>query len=175
MIDALGRQFGVSVYDTGIGPKHVGPKVIETNAILGASESGGYIFRGLPERNGILAALYILDMMVRTGKKPGQLLEWLYDTVGARYYYERRDVGFPPEEREAIRQRVLGANPTVVSGLPVTGRDTMDGFKFNLADGGWLLIRFSGTEPILRVYCETTDRRKVELLLEAGLQLAGLA
>ena len=175
MLDTLGRKFGVSVFDTGIGPKHVGPKVIETNAMLGTAESGGHIFQGLPERDGILAALYILDMMVRTGKGVSQLLEWLYDTVGARYHYSRRDVRFPPEQREAISGRIQNAKPTTISGLAVAGLDTIDGFKFKLADGGWLLVRFSGTEPILRVYCETADPGKVEQLLDEGLRLAGLA
>jgi phosphomannomutase len=175
MIDKLGQQFGVDVFDTPIGPKYVGLKVIETGAILGATESGGFLLPGLPERDGVLAALYILDLMVHGGKQPSQLLEWLYETVGARYAYDRIDTRFPPEQREAIGQRVQNANPATVSGLAVTGVDRMDGFKFNLADGGWLLIRFSGTEPILRVYCETADESKVGPLLTEGLSIAGLA
>jgi len=175
MIDRLGQQFGVDVFDTPIGPKYVGPKVIETDAILGATESGGYLLQGLPERDGILAALYILDLMLHGGKQPSQLLEWLYETVGARYAYDRIDTRFPPEQREAIEQRVQNAKPSAIGGLAVTGLDRMDGFKFNLADGGWLLIRFSGTEPILRVYCETADEGKVGLLLTEGLSIAGLA
>ncbi len=175
MINRLGQQFGVDVFDTPIGPKYVGPKVIETDAILGATESGGFLFQGLPERDGILAVLYILDLMVHGGKQPSQLLDWLYETVGARYAYDRIDTRFPLEQREAIQQRVQNANPAAVGELAVTGVDRMDGFKFNLADGGWLLIRFSGTEPIIRVYCETADESKVELLLTEGLSIAGLA
>ncbi|MFQ6100133.1 MAG: phosphoglucomutase/phosphomannomutase family protein [Anaerolineae bacterium] len=175
MLNILGRQFGVDVFDTPVGPKYVGPKVIETDAMLGATESGGFVFRGLPERDGILAAICILDMMVCSGKKLSQLLDWLYDTVGARYYYDRIDTRFPPEQREVIWQRIRDANPTIINGLAVTSVDTMDGFKFNLADGGWLLIRFSGTEPIIRIYCETTDESKVQPLLDEGLRLAALA
>lgn len=176
MLNILGQQFGLDVFDTPVGPKYVGQKVIETDAMLGATESGGFIFRGLPERDGILAALYILDMMVRAGKKPSQLLDWLYDTVGARYYYDRTDTHFPPEQRDDTWQRIQGAEPTAISGLAVTGLDTIDprGLKFHLADGGWLLVRFSGTEPVLRVYCETTYQDKVPTILEAGVHLAGL-
>jgi phosphomannomutase len=176
MLNILGQQFGLNVFDTPIGPKYVGQKVIETNAMLGATESGGFIFQGLPERDGILAALYILDLMVHTGKKPSQLLDWLYDTVGAQYHYNRIDTRFDPEQRGDIWLRVQNADPTSIRGLTVTGRDTIDprGFKFHLADGGWLLVRFSGTEPIVRVYCETTDEALVRPLLDAGLELAGL-
>jgi phosphomannomutase len=175
MIDRLGQQYDLDVFDTGVGPKYVGPMVIKTSAILGTAESGGHIFRDLPERDGILAALYILDMMVQTGKKPTQLLDWLYETVGARFFYNRVDTHFPVEQRESILQRIEGARPTTIAGLDVIGRGTMDGFKFNLSDGGWLLIRFSGTEPVIRIYCETTDEGRVQVLLNEGLKLVGLA
>jgi len=175
MLNILGQQFGLDVFETGIGPKYVGQKVIETDAMLGATESGGFIFRGFPERDGILAALYILDMMVRTEKKPSQLLDRLYETVGTPYYYARADTYFLPEQRDAIEQRILNANPAAISGLAVTGLDTTNDFKFKLADGGWLLFHFSGTEPIIRIYCETTHEDKVRALLEEGMRLAGLA
>jgi phosphomannomutase len=174
MLNMLGSKFGVDVFETGTDPKYIGPKVVEVNAMLGAAESGGFIFPGLPERDSILAALYLLDMVVRTGKKPSQLLEWLYDTIGARYYYSRVDTSFPSGQREAIWQRVLDAKPTAIMGLAVTSVDTMDGFKFNLADGGWLLFRFSGTEPIARVYCETTQKDRMKAILDEGFRIAGL-
>jgi phosphomannomutase len=94
--------------------------------------------------------------------------------VGA-HYYDRIDKRFPAEEREATRRRILDANPATIGGLDVTGLDTTDGFKFGLSDGGWLLIRFSGTEPIIRIYCETTEEERVQPILEDGLRIAGLA
>jgi len=174
MLEHLGQRFGVDVFETAIDPKYIGPTVIETDALLGATESGGFLFRGLPERDGILAALYILDLMVRTGKGLTQLLEQLYETVGARYSYGRIDTHFPAEQRAAIVRRLEEARPQSVGGLTVTGRDTTDGFKFHLADGGWLLIRFSGTEPMMRFYCETAEASRVQVLLDEGLKLAGL-
>ena len=78
------------------------------------------------------------------------------------------------DQRDATRQQILDSNPDTIGGLGVTGLDTTDGFKFSLADGGWLLIRFSGTEPIIRVYCETTDQNRVQSILEDGLRIAGL-
>jgi len=175
VLEKLGEIYDVPVYQTGVGFKYVAPKMLETDALIGGEESGGYAFHGhVPERDGILAALYLLDMIVRTGKKPSQLLDWLYDTVGARYYYDRIDTRFPAEMRDATRQRILDARPTHIAGLVVTDILTVDGFKYALEDGGWLLIRFSGTEPIIRVYCETTHQDKVQAILEAGMCLAGL-
>ena len=161
------------VYETGVGFKYVAPKVLETNAIIGGEESGGYAFRGhVPERDGILAGLYILDMMVKLRAKPSQLLEVLFSKVGA-HYYDRVDTAFSGD-RQTREQMILAAKPAALGGLRVLGLDTTDGFKFRLEDGGFLLIRFSGTEPIMRVYTETTYKEKVKEILEDGLRLAGL-
>ncbi len=174
MLEKLGKIYDVPVYQTGVGFKYVAPKMLETDALIGGEESGGYAFRGhVPERDGILAGLYILDLMVRLNKTPSQLIEHLYGQVGP-HYYDRIDKRFQAEERKATRQRILDANPSTIGGLAVTGLLTTDGFKFGLADGGWLLIRFSGTEPIIRVYCETTEQERVQPILEDGLRIAGL-
>jgi alpha-D-glucose phosphate-specific phosphoglucomutase len=174
MLEKLGKIYGVPVYQTGVGFKYVAPKMLETDALLGGEESGGYAFRGhVPERDGILAGLYILDLMVRMDKTPSQLIEHLYSQVGA-HYYDRIDKRFAANQREATRQRILDAEPDTIGGLSVTGLNTTDGFKFGLADGGWLLIRFSGTEPIIRIYCETTEEDRVQPILEDGLRIAGL-
>jgi alpha-D-glucose phosphate-specific phosphoglucomutase len=176
MLDKLGQLYGVPVHETGVGFKFVAPKMLETGALIGGEESGGYAFRGnVPERDGILGNLLFLDFMVRTGQKPSQLLERLFAKVGP-HYYDRIDTQFPTEQREAVRQRVAAAQPGVaVGGQRVTRIDTTDGFKFHLEGGGWLLIRFSGTEPIIRVYCEVTREELVQPVLEDGLRLAGLA
>ena len=145
----------------------------ETNAMIGGEESGGYAFRGnVPERDGILAGLYFLDFMVKTGKKPSQLLQMLFDKVGA-HYYDRIDRSFSGD-RAKREQAILNAHPQEIGGLKVVNLDTTDGFKFNLEDGGWLLVRFSGTEPILRVYTETTHADRVQDILQDGLRIAGL-
>jgi len=173
MLDKLGKIYKVPVYNTSVGFKYIAPKMLETHAMIGGEESGGYAFENhVPERDGILAGLYILDMIVRLGKKPSQLLELLFDKVGA-HYYDRIDTPFDGD-RQARKERIVNANPEKLGGLKVTGLDTMDGYKFNLEDGGWLLIRFSGTEPILRVYTETTHQDKVQDILKDGLRVAGI-
>jgi phosphomannomutase len=173
MLNKLGKIYQVPVYDTGVGFKYVAPKMLETNAMIGGEESGGYAFQGhVPERDGILAGLYILDMMVRLARKPSQLLDVLFAKVGT-HYYDRIDTQFDGD-RARREQRILSANPSSLGGLKVTGLDTTDGFKFSLEDGGWLLIRFSGTEPIIRVYTETTRKESVQAILQDGLHLVGI-
>ena len=175
MLDKLGKLYHVPVYETGVGFKYVAPKFIEVDAILGGEESGGYAFRNnVPERDGILGNLLFLDFMVRTGKKPSQLLDWLFEKVGP-HYYDRIDTELPSMDFRALQEpRLKAETPATIAGLKCIGKNMMDGFKFLLEDGGWLLIRFSGTEPIVRVYCETTQKDKVKTLLDEGLQIAGL-
>ena len=173
MLNKLGKIYGVPVIETGVGFKFVAPKMTETNALIGGEESGGYAFRGnVPERDGILAGLYMLDFMVRTGKKPTQLLEMLFAKVG-EHFYDRIDTPFKGDrlDRQAM---ILKANTKTIGSLKVTELVTVDGYQFKLEDGGWMLIRFSGTEAIMRVYCETTHKDKVQAILQDGLKIAGL-
>lgn len=175
MLNKLGKIYDVPVYETGVGFKYVAPKMLEVDALIGGEESGGYAFRGnVPERDGILAGLYMLDFMVRTGKKPTQLLAELFDKVGGEHYYKRIDTLFQGDKQAKI-DRILAANPQTIGGLKVTDLVTIDGYQFRLEDGGWLLIRFSGTEPIIRVYCETTHADKVDAIIQDGLKIAGIA
>ena len=174
MLNRLGKLYDVPIYETGVGFKYIAPKFTATKALLGGEESGGYAFRGhVPERDGILAGLYILDMMVRLGKKPSELIDLLFSEVGP-HYYNRIDSRFPPEEKESILARVASARPEKIAGLRVEEIVTVDGHQFLMEDGGWLLIRFSGTEPIIRVYCETTHEDKVQAILDDGMRIAGL-
>ena len=173
MLDKLGKLYDIPIYETGVGFKYVSPKMIETDAMIGGEESGGYAFRGnVPERDGILAGLYLLDMMVRLKKKPSELIDELFSKIGPHYYdrIDRRFIGDVSDRKK----RIVSAIPETVGGLKVTKFDDTDGYKFSLSDGGWLLIRFSGTEPIIRVYCETTQADKVLPILQDGLRIAGL-
>jgi phosphomannomutase len=173
MLNKLAKIYDVPVHETGVGFKYIAPKMIETDAMIGGEESGGYAFRGnVPERDGILAGLYFLDMMVKLGKKPSELLEMLFSKVGA-HYYDRIDSRFTGD-RAAREQIIRAANPETLGGLKVTGLNTLDGYQFLLEDGGWLLIRFSGTEPLLRVYTETMHADRVQAILQDGLGIAGI-
>jgi phosphomannomutase len=174
MLEKLGQAYDVPVHQTGVGFKYVAPKMLEVDAMIGGEESGGYAFKGhVPERDGILAGLYLLDMMVRLNKKPSELVDMLFEKIGT-HYYDRIDTPLSPEKREAHREKIDAARPTSIAGMKVVDSLTTDGYKFSLEDGGWLLVRFSGTEPIVRVYCETTKADKVQAILQDGLKLVGV-
>ena len=173
MLEKLGAIYDVPVYNTGVGFKYVAPKMLEVDAMIGGEESGGYAFKGnVPERDGILAGLYFLDFMVKMDKKPSELLDLLFDKVGP-HYYDRIDTPFKGDRADKIN-KIETSNPETIGGLKVKELVTIDGYKFVLEDGGWLLIRFSGTEPIIRVYCETTYGDRVDAILKDGLSIAGI-
>ena len=176
MLEKLGERFGVPVYQTGVGFKYIAPKMMEVDALIGGEESGGYAFHGhVPERDGILANLFLLDLLVQTGLKPTQLLDRLFDMVGGPHYYDRIDTRLPSNEFKAeAKARLDAVQPETIGGLRCTDKITVDGYKFVLEDGGWLLVRFSGTEPLIRVYCETTHGDKVPAILADGMKMAGL-
>ncbi len=173
MLYRLGELYNVPVFETPVGFKYVAPLMKEKNAAIGGEESGGYGFRGhIPERDGILAGLYFLDFMVKTGKKPSQLLEYLFSKVG-EHYYDRIDIHIQPEERQNLNARIARQTVESIAGIKIARLDTRDGYRYVLADGSWLLIRFSGTEPLIRIYAEAHTPQRVQELLENGKKLLG--
>ena len=173
MLSRLGKLFNVPVYETPVGFKYVAPLMMKKKAIIGGEESGGYGFRGhVPERDAILAGLYFLDFMVGTGKTPSQLVDYLYSKVGP-HYYDRRDFHISVAKRQAIVQRLSSSPPATIAGTTVTRTDTTDGFRFFLGNESWLLIRFSGTEPLVRVYAEAESLQRTRQLLDEGEKLMG--
>jgi phosphomannomutase len=174
MADRLAQLYGSEVYETAVGFKYIGPKMMETHAIMGGEESGGFGFSGhIPERDAIVSGAYLLDLMVRLDRPMSGVIQYLQDKIGA-FYYDRVDVHFDPTQREQILQRVRAEQPTELDGSPVVGVNTTDGYKFSAEDGTWLLIRFSGTEPLLRIYTETTSPDRVQRILGQGRRIAGV-
>ena len=174
MIDRLGKLFNVPVYETPVGFKYVAPLMVEKNALIGGEESGGYGFRGhVPERDGILAGLYFLDFMIKTGKTPSQLLEYLFSKVGP-HYYDRIDVHIAEDERQKYTDKLAKSSVKSIGDVKIAKVDTTDGFRYILSDDSWLLIRFSGTEPLIRIYAESDTMKQVQKLLNSGKKLLGL-
>ncbi len=181
MADRLGERYGVPVHEVPVGFKYIGPKMAETGAMMGGEESGGFGFAmHMPERDGIVADLFFLDFMLKTRKRPSQLIAELMDLAGPSSYL-RRDVHFDaatyPREKERIMRELSDAHPDSIDGMPVARTvmlETKDGAKFFRQDGSWLLIRLSGTEPLVRVYAETRDPKELAPLLDAGEKLIGV-
>jgi phosphomannomutase len=173
MIDKLGELYGVPVYETPVGFKYLGPKMMAAGAMTAGEESGGYAFaQHLPERDGAFGALLMLDLLTRSGRTPSQLVKDLFSKVG-QHFYDRLDVHLAAGQRETAIAKVAAARPDALAGRRVLRQDTIDGYRFEL-DGGWLLVRPSGTEPLLRIYTEMTDPTWVRPVLEAGRELAGV-
>lgn len=171
MLDRLGEIYKVPVYEVPVGFKNVAPIFLEHNALIGGEESGGYGFRGhVPERDSIPAGLYILDFMLKMGKTASELLQYLYSKVG-EHYYDRIDLHFKPEERDRVIKRLNQSRPKDIAGVKIVHTDIDDGFRYILADNSWLLIRFSGTEPVLRIYAEAGSLEKVDRILKSGREL----
>ena len=175
----LGERYGVAVHETPVGFKFVGPKMIETGAMMGGEESGGYGFgMHLPERDGIYADLLLLDLFVRerAAGRPSvsAAVAHLHDLAGPSWYL-REDVHTDRASYPALKARLLVElgehSPETLGGRPVrrtVALDTGDGFKFWVDDGSWLLVRFSGTEPLVRVYTEASSEVLRDALLAEG-------
>jgi phosphomannomutase len=182
MAARLGERYGIATHETPVGFKFIGPRMIETGAMMGAEESGGFGFgMHLPERDGIYADLLLLDLFLReraAGRWPvSRIMEHFHELAGPSWYL-RVDVhverALYPETKRRLLVDLRDATPAELAGRPVArtvALDTGDGFKFFLDDGSWLLIRASGTEPLVRVYTEATSASLRDALLVAGEQL----
>lgn len=168
-LNKLGVAYGVDVHEMRVGFKNIGPKMTEVDALMGGEESGGFAFRGhIPERDGILSGLYFLEYMAATGDSPTQLLQRLVSMVGPHSYH-RRDIGFQAADRESILQKLNNPGLTEIAGVQILDSDSIDGIRFHV-DDGWLAVRFSGTEPLLRIYAEAATPDQVNRLLDGAME-----
>ena len=178
MADRMGRCYGVPVHEVPVGFKSIAPRMLETGAVLGGEESGGYAIGGhIPERDGLLCGLFLADMVVREGRPLSEILRALEAEFGP-HAYARHDIHMPRETYETDRRRVLetlAANaPRQVAGVAVERIRDDDGYKFFLRDGTWVLLRASGTEPLIRVYAEAGSDDEVRARLEALEEVVGI-
>jgi phosphomannomutase len=179
MAPRLAEIYGTQAHETGVGFKYVGPKMTETHAVIGGEESGGFGFgMHIPERDGLASGLFLIDLWLTKGRKASEVLAELQALAGPSYY-NRIDIRFPREGYDALKADVLARleheAPGSLAGRAVERRqalETGDGYKFYRDDGSWLLIRFSGTEALLRIYVEARSPEDVDGLLEAGRAIA---
>ena len=174
IIDRLAREYGLEVYETPVGFNHIAGYMLSSDVLIGGEESGGISFRGhIPEGDGILMGLLLVEIVATSGKSLGTLVDELLEKYGPAFY-ERRDLRLQrPVSKHRMTARLAKDAPAEIGKMPVREVQTTDGVKYVMEDGSWLLIRPSGTEPVLRVYAEGRSNEMVAALLGFGESIAG--
>ncbi len=166
----MAEMFGLDIEITKIGFKYIAEIMANDDVLVGGEESGGLAVKGhLPERDGIWIGLMIMEFMAKTGKTIKELIQEVYDTIGT-FAFDRDDLHLPDEKKWAIIEKCKSEPFQAFGDYQVNGVEDIDGFKFHLGDGKWLLVRPSGTEPVLRVYAQAPTHEEVRTILDAGHQ-----
>lgn len=173
MIDRLAERYGLPMYETPVGFNHIADYMLKGDILIGGEESGGISFRGhIPEGDGVLMGLLLLEIVATSGASLYELVEDLLKEVGPAFY-QRTDLRLSHPVSKAEMCRTLEEQaPAEIGGEKIGEVSTTDGVKYLLDDGSWLLIRPSGTEPVLRVYAEGRAPEMVQALLSFGEQVA---
>ena len=173
MVDLLAEKFGLELFETPIGFKHICELMLERDILMGGEESGGLGVKGhIPERDGILLGLLLLEAIAVSGKGLRQLLDDTMDDIG-HFHYQRIDRRIEDSAKEKLIAQLRSNPPTVIDGQLVVATNFSDGFKFIFENGDWLLIRPSGTEPVLRLYSEAGTLDQVKRFLGQGVIISG--
>jgi len=173
MIDRLAERYGLPMHETPVGFSHIADYMLKGDVLIGGEESGGISFHGhIPEGDGILMGLLLLEIVATSGTTLFELVEDLLKEVGPAFY-QRTDLRLShPVSKETMSRSLVEEAPTEIGGEKVSEVTTIDGVKYLITDGSWLLIRPSGTEPVLRVYAEGRTPQMVQALLGYGEQVA---
>ena len=171
LADRIAKEFSVPLIETPVGFKHINRVILEReDVIFGGEESGGYGFPHFtPERDGLLSALYLLEMFLLKDKTPSEVIKELFNRFGEAYY-RRIDLPVEPKEKEKLKELIKNP-PTTFAGRKVHKVNTIDGLKLIFENDAWLLIRPSGTEPLLRIYCEAPSVDEREEILSQAVEL----
>jgi len=171
MLDKMCLAYGLEMIETGVGFKYIAAEMIKGGVLLGAEESGGIGFPGhIPERDGLAAGLMLLEMLATERVSVNKLIANLEKEFGP-HRYGRIDTHFPLEQRRALMEFLKSNPPTHLLRSPLADMKTYDGVKFIAQNTSWLMLRGSGTEPILRIYAEASNERDVQKLLKMGTRL----
>lgn len=174
IVRRIAESLGFRLFETPIGFKHIADLMLEpeNDLLIGGEESGGIGVRGhIPERDGILNSLLLLEAVVAAGKPPSEIVREIWREFG-EFHFERRDLDVPVKAGQRLVAEMAASPPARFAGERVTGVATLDGTKLIFEDESWLLFRQSGTEPVLRVYCEATSVEKLKKLIGEGERIA---
>jgi alpha-D-glucose phosphate-specific phosphoglucomutase len=159
LLDKIAADFGQDAYEVPVGFKHISQKMDETGALIGGESSGGLTIRGhISGKDGIFASALLVEMMAVTGKKLSELLDEINGKYG-RFYLVERDYKFSEAKKAALFEVMFTQKKIPDFGVEVDRVSYADGMKIFFKDGGWIIARFSGTEPLLRIFCETSEDR----------------
>ncbi|MFH1710325.1 MAG: phosphoglucomutase/phosphomannomutase family protein [bacterium] len=171
LVGMLANKYGLTVHETPIGFKYIADHMLKEDVLIGGEESGGIGIKGhIPERDGVLNSLLMLECLAYYKKDARAILNSVMDEFGY-FYYDRIDVHLTDEQRTKIKQKIGGFRPSIFIGEKVTDIQDLDGIKMFLGDKSWILFRLSGTEPLIRIYCEATSSDKVKRMLAEGEKL----
>jgi alpha-D-glucose phosphate-specific phosphoglucomutase len=174
MLNRVARRYDLTVHETPVGFNHISELMMSEPVLIGGEESGGISMLGhIPEGDGLLMGLLLVEMVASRGKTLARLIDDLMaePDIG-QFHYARRDQTVTPFKKADLVAGLMERVPESLASHPVTTASDGDGVKYIMDDESWLLIRPSGTEPVLRVYAEAQDRKQVESLLDAGVRLA---
>jgi alpha-D-glucose phosphate-specific phosphoglucomutase len=176
MIDRLCGRYGLELVETPVGFNYIADLMMTQDVLIGGEESGGISIKGhIPEGDGILFGLLLVELVAASGATLAELVDDLHADVGPAHY-ARRDMRLAhPVNKKEMTERLTNDAPSHIAGVVVECVQSNDGVKYLMSDGGWLLIRPSGTEPVLRVYAEAPDTHTVEELLAYGAKVAANA
>jgi len=173
MIDRLAKRYGLAIHETPVGFNHIADYMMKEDVLIGGEESGGISFKGhIPEGDGVLMGLLIIEMVAAYGTSLGEMVADLLNEVGPAFY-ERKDMRLRrPVAKDQMTHRLVHDAPKEIGGEKVAEISALDGVKYIMRDDSWLLIRPSGTEPVLRVYAEGRTQQMVKDLLGFGESVA---
>jgi len=165
-VKRLCQHYGLPVEVTAIGFKYISEIMVHDDVLVGGEESGGIAVKGhIPERDGIYDGLALYEFMTKTGKTLKELCEEIYEIVG-RFVYERNDLNIDNDKKNAIIKKAADGGYDKFGKYTFNRIETIDGIKYHLDNGGWIMLRASGTEPLLRVYAEGNSKEQTLDILE---------
>lgn len=166
-VKKLCEHYGLEYTVTKVGFKYIASIILEEDVLVGGEESGGIAVKGhIPERDGIYIGLMVMEMMAKSGKKLTELIQEVYDIVGS-FFFQRRDLHLSESKKQSIIADMKAGKYSCFGDYEILSSEDIDGYKYYLPNEQWVMIRPSGTEPVLRIYAEGADRAAVDAVLDA--------
>jgi len=174
LVKRVARKYGLKLYETPVGFKYITTLMLKEDILIGGEESGGIGLKNyIPERDGVLLGYFLIEMVAAYGRTLGQLIDEMMGELGW-FYYDREDLHLENEKKERLMKALADNPPSKLNGLDIVSSDLSDGCKLYLSDG-WVMLRASGTEPIVRIYAEANEPNRLHAILKKTVDYANNA